>query len=383
MKELLKSRALQIYGALLALTHVLSAYFWMDRSLDLVVRSAEKSASLCWPLLPSCESLRFISTATASTYLQVYAGLGLITAVLFLLKKIKPAYLLLLALLGMKIYFTSLSYGLMGNYHYMSFFVQVAFLFLPHKTTVIPFFVGVFYWGAGILKLDPEWLSGVSLIHPSFLPPPLQHASLIYAVILECILVVGLFSRRAWIRHVTLAQFVLFHAFSWHIVGYFYPMTMLLLLGIFVLIPWYKESWQALWDENLQNKKSAVIFTVTLALLQILPVILVKDSAASGAPRLMSLNMLDARMECDTLLIRHQERASEVYNPFVKAPSTRTQCDPLVFLSQIESLCQNSGENFDFWMQSRRTTQLLMQTRLILRDVCKKSRAELMWAEVL
>ncbi|WP_374030906.1 hypothetical protein [Bdellovibrio bacteriovorus] len=193
----------------------------------------------------------------------------------------------------------------------------------------------------------------------------------------------GLFSRRAWIRHVTLAQFVLFHAFSWHIVGYFYPMTMLLLLGIFVLIPWYKESWQALWDENLQNKKSAVIFTVTLALLQILPVILVKDSAASGAPRLMSLNMLDARMECDTLLIRHQERASEVYNPFVKAPSTRTQCDPLVFLSQIESLCQNSGENFDFWMQSRRTTQLQMQTRLILRDVCKKSRAELMWAEVL
>lgn len=383
MKELLKSRALQIYGAMLALTHVLSAYFWMDRSLDLVVRSAEKSASLCWPLLPSCENLRFVSTGSAATYLQIYAALGLITAVLFLIRQIKPAYVLLLTLLGMKIYFSSLSYGLMGNYHYMSFFVQVAFLFLPHKTTVIPFFIGIFYWGAGILKLDPEWLSGVSLIQPSFLPAPLQHASLIYAVILECILVVGLFSQRAWIRHVTLAQFVLFHAFSWHIVGYFYPLTMLLLLGLFVLIPLYNESWQAQWDQSLKNKKSAVAVTAALALLQVLPLFLVNDSAASGAPRLMSLNMLDARMECDTLLIRHQERAQEVYNPFVKAPSTRTQCDPLVFLSQIESLCQNPDEKFDFWMQSRRTTQFQMQTRLILRDVCKKSRAELMWAEVL
>ena len=65
MKELLKSRALQIYGALLALTHVLSAYFWMDRSLDLVVQSAEKFTWLCWSLLPSCENLRFISAATA------------------------------------------------------------------------------------------------------------------------------------------------------------------------------------------------------------------------------------------------------------------------------------------------------------------------------
>ncbi|WP_374027475.1 hypothetical protein ACES2J_13365 [Bdellovibrio bacteriovorus] len=383
MKEILQSRALQIYGALLALTHVLSAYFWMDRSLDLVVTSGERSATLCWPLMPYCQDLRFATTASAANFLQIYAAVGLITAVLFFIKKFKPAYFLLAGLLAMKLYFTSLSYGLMGNYHYMSFFVQVAFLFLPFKTTLIPFFIGVFYWGAGILKLDPEWLSGVALITPSFLPPALQHASLIYAVILECILVLGLFSQRAWIRNLIFVQFVLFHAFSWHIVGYFYPLTMFLLLSIFVLIPLNKEPWQALWDRSLLNKKSTLVFTVVLALLQVLPLLLVKDSAASGAPRLMSLNMLDARMECETLLIRHQDRAQATYDPFVKAPSTRTQCDPLVFLSQIESLCRDSKENFDFWLQSRRTTESALQTRLIVRDACKKSRSELLWAEVL
>lgn len=383
MNEIIKSRALQIYGALLALTHVLAAYFWMDRSLHLVIADSDRSATLCWPYLPYCEGLRFASMNSAVTFLQVYAALGLITSLLFFLKKIKPAFGLLIILLALKVYFTSLSYGLMGNYHYMAFLVMIAYLFLPNKATLIPLTIGVFYWGAGIIKFAPEWLSGVSLITPSFLPSALQHAGMIYSVILECILVFGLFSRQAWIRNLTLSQFLLFHAFSWHIVGYFYPMTMLLLLSLFLLIPVCKEPWQAVIDARLKNQKFTVSLVLLLVLLQILPLMLVKDSAASGAPRLISLNMLDARMECDTLLIRHQEKATEVYDPFLKAPSTRTQCDPLVFLSQIEGLCAGSSENFDFWLQSRRTTDDRMQTRLVLRDICKKSRTELMWAELL
>ncbi|UXR66026.1 hypothetical protein EZJ49_07165 [Bdellovibrio bacteriovorus] len=383
MKEILQSRALQIYGALLAATHVLSAYFWMDRSLDLVVKAGEVSSALCWPWAPFCQTLRFSSEAQAAGYLEIYALLGVITAVLFVAGKVRWAYAGLLGLLGLKIFFTSLSYGLMGNYHYMSFIIHGAFLFAPYKKTLIPLCLGIFYWGAGVLKLNPEWLSGVALIHPTFLPGPLEHISLSYAVLLECIFVVGLFSSKAWIRHVVLIQFVLFHAFSWHIVGYFYPLTMLLLLGLFVLIPLCKEPWEAEWNPFILKQKSTLVLGGLLIFLQLIPYLWATDPAASGTPRLVSLNMLDARMECETLLIRHQNRANEVYDPFIKAPSTRTQCDPIVFLSQIPAICKDSSENMDFWLQSRRTTDQKMQTRLVIKDVCKKNPAELLWAEVL
>ena len=383
MKEILQSRALQLYGALLALTHVLSAYFWMDRSLDLVVKAGELSSPLCWPWAPFCQTLRFSSTALAAGYLEIYALLGVTAAILFVAGKVRIAYVSLLVLLGMKIFFTSLSYGLMGNYHYMSFIVHGAFLFLPHKKTLIPLCLGIFYWGAGVIKLNPEWLSGVALIHPSFLPGSLEHAGLVYSVLLECILVVGLFSSKAWLRNVVLGQFILFHIFSWHIVGYFYPLTMFLLLGLFVLVPLCKEPWEALWDKFIFKQTSTLVFGGSLILLQLLPYVWSNDPAASGTPRLVSLNMLDARMECETLLIRHQDRANEVYDPFIKAPSTRTQCDPIVFLSQIPAICKDSPEKMDFWLQSRRTTQQQFQTRLIIKDVCKKSSAELLWAEIL
>lgn len=383
IQEILSSKALQIYGGLLALTHVLSAYFWMDRSLDLVVKGRDISTPLCWPIAPFCNSLRFTDTIGAAHFLELYSLLGICGAALFFLGKIRWGYIVLIFLLLLKVFFTSLSYGLMGNYHYMSFFVQIAFLFFPQKKTLIPFFVGIFYWGAGILKFDPEWLSGVALITPSFLPAQLQHVSLIYAVILECIFVFGLFSRNKWIRAGTLLQFVLFHIFSWHIVGYFYPLTMFLVLGLFILIPFYKEDWDAFIDKSLWNKTSTVVMCILLILLQVVPTFISKDPATSGTPRILSLNMLDAKIECETLLIRHQPNAEETYDPFVKAPSTRTQCDPLIFLSQIEAVCKNSQEKFDFWLQSRRTTSDRYHTRLFVTDVCSKSPARLLWAEVL
>lgn len=383
LQEIVSSRALQIYGALLALTHVLSAYFWMDRSLNLVVKTSESSSLLCWPMAPFCDSFRFESATGAAHFLETYALLGILGAGLFFLGKVRWGYVALTLLLALKISFTSLSYGLMGNYHYMSFFVQIAFLFFPHKKVLIPFFIGIFYWGAGILKFDPEWLSGVALITPSFLPSQLQHVSLIYAVILECILVFGLFSPNKWIRGATLTQFALFHIFSWHIVGYFYPLTMFLLLGVFVTIPLCKEKWEALLDKSVLKQTSTVFFCVLLILFQIVPNLLIQDPATSGAPRILSLNMLDARVECDTLLIRHQDASEEVYNPFIKTPTIRTQCDPLIFLSQIETICKDSREKFDFWLQSRRTTSDKYHTRLFITDICSKSPALLLLSEVL
>ncbi|XGC81985.1 hypothetical protein ACES2L_05745 [Bdellovibrio bacteriovorus] len=350
----------------------------MENSLRLV----SESSSLCWPTAPHCEFFRFSNSGHAALFLYFYAFLGLVTAVAFYLRR-QNAYFLLGGLLTLKAYFSSLSYGLMGNYHYMAFIVHLAFLFLPHKKQLIPFIIGIFYWGAGLLKFNPEWLSGVALVRPSFLSPLLQHISLIYVVILETILVLALFSKKPFYRHLVLGQFFLFHLFSWHIVGYFYPLTMFLLLGLFILIPLCQEPWEAYLDQSIFKNRTTVAVLGILISLQFIPYVFVKDTATSGAPRLVSLNMLDANVQCESVLLRKQKNAVEIYDPFIRPPSTRTQCDPIVFLNQLSKICKNDDSHFDFWLQSRRSTDSQLQTRLHIKDVCKKPFLALLWAEIL
>lgn len=384
MKEIISSKALQAYGFLLAITHVLTAYFWVDRSANSFVKNGEIGTTLCWPFAPGCEAWRFADSDSAFLFLQAYGIIGVLVAVLFILRKPMLGYFGLVFLLVVKTFATSMSYGLMGNYHYMSFFVQIAYLFIPNKKTLIPFVIGIFYWGAGILKFDPEWLSGVALIVPSFLPGWLQHISLAYVILLECVFVLALYSGKKWLRYAVLFQLVLFHLFSWHIVGYFYPLTMFCLLGLFFLIPAFKEPWQAFLRQDIFLKPAVFIPIAFMLLLQIGPFLVVEDPATSGAPRLVSLNMLDARTDCHALLIRHRSLSSAVYNPFFQPSSIRTQCDPLVYLSQVQEICQaDPSENFDFWLQSRRTTGEQFKTRLLIKDVCRKNPATLLWAEIL
>lgn len=380
LQEIKSSPALRWYGAFLALSHALSAFFWMDHSVDLVVAN---SHTLCWPVFPICESLKFQSFASAASFLSLYSFLGILTALFFAFRKVPVGYFLLCSLLGLKLFITSLSYGLMGNYHYMVFFIHIAFLFLPAKKQLIPFFIGIFYWGAGILKFNPEWLSGVALTKESFLPFWLQHLSLIYAVILETILVFGLFSSQRKIRFLVLGQFLIFHLFSWHIVGYFYPLTMLLLLSFFLLIEFFNERWESIFEATTLKNSRILFPCIILLTLQILPYAFSSDPATSGGPRLSSLNMLDARVQCESLLVRQQSGAVEVYDPFAKTQSVRTQCDPLIFLSQIKNICTDKKEVFDFWLSSKRTTDEFYQTRLHLKDICKMNPETIPWAEFL
>jgi len=57
----------------------------------------------------------------------------------------------------------------------------------------------------------------------------------VYVIVLELGVTWGLLARRAWIFWTALAQFLVFHALSWQVVGFFYPLLMFAILAIFPL----------------------------------------------------------------------------------------------------------------------------------------------------
>ena len=58
-------------------------------------------------------------------------------------------------------------------------------------------------------------------------------AACAYVIVLELVVSWGLLARRAWIFWAAFAQFLLFHALSWQVVGFFYPLLMFAILTIF------------------------------------------------------------------------------------------------------------------------------------------------------
>ena len=82
------------------------------------------------------------------------------------------------------------------------------FCLFPVSASPSGTFVVLFYFWAGIIKLNPEWISGAALYGESLLliPDSLIPAACIYVVVLELLLIFGLLSNRASWFWATLAQ---------------------------------------------------------------------------------------------------------------------------------------------------------------------------------
>src|SRR4030095_16791070 len=159
--EIASDPALRIYGALLTLTHVFSFFVW--RRIDLPELLASHQG-LCWPFWEDCQKFRVFSPGQIQAALWIYLALAALGVLLFLKKKgTPPASWLLLGLSLFKILIISQDFQLRLNQHYMIAFSSLAFLFFPRKREVLPLLVAFFYFWAGVLKLDPEWLSGSAL----------------------------------------------------------------------------------------------------------------------------------------------------------------------------------------------------------------------------
>src|SRR5262249_9347762 len=148
-----------------------------------------------------------------------------------------------------------------------------------------------FYFWAGFLKLNQDWLSGASLYHPLWLiPSSLLPAALRYGIVLELVLAWGLLARDRRIFWPVWAQLVAFHLISAPIVGFFYPILMAFFLAYFAA---------ARFDAPLAGpRRAGIAILAVFVALQFLPRLLSRDPALTGEGRTFALHMFDGRIEC-------------------------------------------------------------------------------------
>jgi len=288
-------------------------------------------------------------------------------------------------------------YRMMGNYHYMLNIIFFIYFFIPYKRVTLKCSVVSFYLGAGVLKLNYEWLGAVSLEPRTWLSPYLPHSLLIamcvYVVILELGVSWFLLSKNYFICAGALTQFILFHLFSWHIVGFYYPTVMFCLLTIFPLSFIFDPPDEM--KKTSDNRILSRLFTLQLppptylvlgvfTIAQLIPVLNGGDSSLTSEGRMLALNMFDSRSMCiSKFTVKTGGHSTDVTPQFNFG--IILHCDPIVHYDFAKWLCRylknspSPAGDIDVFLQSKRTSDKEYQTIIDVTDFCAKNIRYSVW----
>jgi hypothetical protein len=395
IKEIASDSVLRHYGAALALLNALTAVYWLvsypvSQVLD------PRVPPICWPFFRSCSVARVLSADTVTWFVLVLLVAAVINAALFLDKAtVAAAYWLLVGLSLLKAAILLQDYRLILNQHYMAYAVTLPFLCSSDKRRISQYVIVCFYFWAGTLKLNHEWISGSGLYgrRPLGLPSSLIPASCVYVIALELIVAFGLFAQRNWIFWLAFGQLLLFHVASFWVVGFFYPLLMFLLLSIFPLARYAPASasssnrmpvgLMALW-RGAERPGTYVSITV-LCVLQLVPYAFPGDVALTGEGRLFALHMFDAPLECHaTMTFRQATGDKDRVSLRAQFLTARLMCDPIVYFNLARDYCNQEMNDkkhadFDLQLEARRLGRTTFHTVVSIRSFCAANPSYSMW----
>ena len=341
--------ALRLYGAALAFVQGVVVLWWSGG------RAAHHLSAdvdpICWPLLQDCFAGRRIMAAQLDWLLPAMLIGSVAVAALFALRRVRLGCtgLVLLKLAELMVLFGD--FRLRGNQHMMALLALVVFLAAGRgRRDALRVLLVTIYFAAGLLKLNTEWISGAGLYRPLWLfdTPALITAACVYVIVLELGVVWGLLAHRRWVFWGAFAQYIVFHVFSWPVVGFFYPLVM---FGLLVIFPACR-----LWDAPAEARPSllcrlltgrapaaAYVTLAVFALLQLPPVLTPGDAAVTGEGRITALHMFDARVRCRSFLRLHDGRRAPREMGLNGRLNERIACDPWVILSRARTVCRQPG----------------------------------------
>jgi hypothetical protein len=355
--EIRSSTALRWYGAALTATHLFTLLYFARN--DYLARTITSRDAVCWPFLPGCDDWRGHSVTVVHASMLGYGLIAVVTAVWFVRRAHVGKALLGLAVLDLvKAVWVLHDYRLMGNYHYMPFIMSSVFVLVPDSKHVCRYLVVAFYISAGVLKLNAEWLSGAALIAPTWLTGRWLELGCGAVVVLELVVSLGLLARGK-LRWCAFAAFAGFHLYSWHVVGFFYPMVMFALLAIFPLV-WFLERRDEPLAERLVRRRAGwPSYTVlgVYAAAQLAPLAFPGDTAITGEGRIFAINMMDARVACDHFAVARTDEGWREVSDLRPKVGVRIKCDPIRYVSLAREACVKHGDVSSYLVAKRATDE--------------------------
>ena len=378
IQEIAGDPALRAYGIALLATHVLTALWFVTGDYASLAGAGEEA--ICWPLVPDCERFRLLSAGQLDALMIGFGAAALVCMIGFARRRwTAPAWAGLAALTLLKLAVLALDFRLRQNQHYMAFAACAVFLFVPRKRESLQLQLVLFYFWAGTLKLNWEWVSGAALYRPLWLlTGQAVVVACAYVVLLELVIVWGLLARQPRIFWTSFAQLLLFHVMSFAVVRWFYPLLRFALLAIFPLARFIPGATPESVGEQILARRlprPALALALVFSLVQLTTHLYPGDTAITGEGRLYALHMFDARIVCEagaTLKLPD----GRTLPAEIEIDGNRTRCDPLMVHGIARNLCRrrDAGKfeiaDLDLYLRSRRTTDAELQPVIDYPNFC-------------
>ncbi|HRK06712.1 MAG TPA: hypothetical protein PLZ57_02990 [Pseudobdellovibrionaceae bacterium] len=383
------------FGAMLALIIAVTPLWWLHTGAREFLVSGVPE--LCWPGFENCGAWRFASQSRVDLVFIALGVGGLCSALALWFKpQHRMASASLALMFAVKLLLSALDYRLRGNHHQMANLVTLIFLLVPRPAATFALLIPSFYFAAGLLKLNAEWLSGAALADRLPLRGWLLELSLIGIVLMELIGIWWLLDRQRspWRFWSILGILFVFHLVSIESVGFFYPIVMAALLSCFL---WTKLDWPIFWASsshaqpvlkrfsllNLAKSwrasggevKLAWIVSGVFVGVQFLPALISARNDLSGEGRLIASSMVHNRTECRGFMrAQWGVHEAQIPMPVMQLP-IRIWCDPLVFYNHARQMCREQNpDRLDWYLLSRNTSEAEYQLIVQARDFCRDPR---------
>ena len=334
---------------------------------------------LCWPFFEDCWRYR-IPPSLLWPIRDGYLVL-IVMAGIALWRGAPTRFWVLLGLANVWLFAVmSLDYRLRANELYMLFWLNLIFLLSPRLRWSIPILLVSFYFWAGRLKLNAEWVSGADLYYPLWwIPSEWTSAACIYVVILEMFLIWGLLLGGRGARLTTLGQLALFHMQSLSQIHWFYPLLMTTMLAWFLLAEANQtDGRDSLFTTfvTLRAPTSAYAVSLAFASCQVIPMLHGGDRVLTGQGRTIALHMFEARQQCEvTGVLRYANGARRTLDLKMLELPPRMICDPVVYFDRAQNLCRlgsASGTELDLRIDAKRTTDILSRRIVNVTQICSQ-----------
>lgn len=374
------------FGFCLVASHGAVLLFFVN--VPILANLLKEAEPLCWPYFEDCWRYRLESLHGLALLALGYGGL--IGAAALALARGYPRvfWITMMALnLGLAAV-VSMDYRFRANEFYMLFWINGVYLVLPHRRWTVPAMIVSFYFWAGVLKLNYEWLSGAALYRPLFLiPERFNFLACSYVVVLETVLIWGVLAERRTVVAVIVTQILIFHVQSLSQIHWFYPLlmgTMLAWFGIQAACGGQSASLGQL--VRFRAPRSTYCLLGVFGALQVAPLLYSGDRVLTGEGRLLALHMFEARQQCQvSALLRRVDGLDEMRDLQVRSLPPRSVCDPVIYFDRVSNLCRSRSVDHtlidvDFRMRVRRMTDAEYTTIVDVASFCDKGYSySLLW----
>ena len=379
IKEISSSKALMYFGASLSFIHILVVDTF-DKMVFHYFYMIDHPSRICWSFFSDCSFLKFPSAFLVQVAVLVYTILSFISLYLFLTKKVRYGYFILMAMTFLMYLFILFDFKNMGNFYYMPLILMALYLFIPDKKTSIPEMSVLFYMFSGILKLyNLDWLAGGQL-HSMNVWNPYFVLFLTHITVVCQIFVSPLALLKHWVKYLAFFYFVLFHVVSYYWIDIFYPLICCAWISIFPLIWFVDKEHKSIIEKIFTNnvKKITLLPLLLFIIAQFAPRLYYKgDTAVTGEGRTWSLNMYDAKVSCYSYVDMIYKNHRELIYRRPDWLSHRIGCDPYLYYLDAKKSCAWGEKNPDFidlnlLLEAKRASDTRFRKVINIENFCSK-----------